>query len=249
MGGVQSARCPKAFAWLAHALTLSGVLWACLALIAVFEGETNSMWIFLGIALVVDGVDGWFARRTDVTTHAPGFDGVALDLIVDYLTWSFIPAFFLYSTGLLGGGPSAVALFVLICGSSMFCYCNTGMKTHDYYFMGFPAAWNIVAVMLWILQTPVVMNAVIVVIFAALTLAPIAFVHPFRVRRLMPINIGMTAVWIVTTGYLVAVRPDHPWTVATLWWVSGTWFVGVGIWRTLRTRRSGKLQEQASALV
>ncbi len=61
------------------------------------------MYLWLVVAFVVDGIDGPLARRYDVKTYAPQFDGVLLDLIIDYLTYVFIPAFALFRQRAAGG--------------------------------------------------------------------------------------------------------------------------------------------------
>lgn len=220
-------------AWAVHAFTLTGAVWATLALLALFEDRPQLMWLYLGIALVVDGVDGTLARRADVRRYAPHFDGVILDSIIDYLTWTFIPALFLYRAGLLGEGALGVILLLLINVSSMFCYANTRMKTGDNYFLGFPAAWNIVALALWLLDAGVAVNTAVVVVLALLTWAPIAFVHPLRVARLRVVTILATAVWILASAALVVSHPDvEPW-IAAAWAVSGGWVILVGLIRTV----------------
>lgn len=223
-------------AWAVHAFTMTGIIWATLALHSVFIGQPKMMWLYLGIALLVDGFDGTLARKADVKKYTPHFDGSALDLIIDYLTWTFIPAFFLMKAGLLGPPPSAAIMITIICVSSMFCYANTGMKSTDYYFVGFPAAWNVVAAYMWILDLPVYWNALIIVTLAVLTVLPVKFVHPFRVRKMMPLTIAVTTIWLVTTTTLLAMHPVRLWWVELLWWISGLWFLGVGFWRTLRGR-------------
>ena len=47
------------------------------------------LWLFA--ALVVDGVDGTLARAARVKAVAPRIDGDALDLVVDYLNYVFVP--------------------------------------------------------------------------------------------------------------------------------------------------------------
>lgn len=230
-----------AAAWSVHLLTLSGIAWACLAMIALLHGELVQMWLWLGIALVVDSVDGTLARKADVQAHTPGFDGTVLDIVVDYLTWTFIPALFMYLYLPFGADWWATTAFVLICVSSAFCYCNVSLKTPDNYFMGFPAAWNIVAVALWILGTGAVLNTVITLALAALTVAPLAFVHPFRVARLMPVNIIAALGWIATSAVLVSQHPEHHWMLLTGWWACGGWLLLISGIRTvqgLRPKRS-----------
>ncbi|MEZ5084881.1 MAG: phosphatidylcholine synthase [Tessaracoccus sp.] len=223
-----------ALAWLVHLFTMTGVVWACLAVVALFEGQIARMWLWLGIALIVDGLDGTLARKAEVKTYAPGFDGTVLDVMVDYLTWTFIPALFMYLYLPLGSVGVAVTMFVLICASSVFCYCNVSLKTHDYYFMGFPAAWNVVAVVMWILDTGATFNVIVTIVLSVLTVAPLTFVHPFRVARLMPVNVVAAFGWIATTAVLVAQHPERGLVVEILWWITGGWLMLLSAFRTLQ---------------
>ncbi|MCD4549348.1 MULTISPECIES: CDP-alcohol phosphatidyltransferase family protein [unclassified Schaalia] len=224
----------KCAAWGVHAFTMTGVMWAGLAMLALVHESPSLMWMWLAVALIVDGIDGTLARRADVTRWAPHFDGKALDLIVDYLTWTFIPAAFMYLHIPLGPPWAAMLIFVLICTSSMFCYCNTAMKTHDFYFMGFPAAWNVVAIIMWIMHTGPVINIIFCVVLAILTLMPITFVHPFRVGTLMPVNIVAAVLWVGGTIYLISTYPQRPTLVHILWWVGGIWLMLISAWRSTR---------------
>src|SRR3712207_3155121 len=52
-------------------------------------------------ALVVDGIDGTFARAARVKERLPRIDGDALDLIIDYITYVLIPALMIWRMGLL----------------------------------------------------------------------------------------------------------------------------------------------------
>ncbi len=86
-----------------HLLTATGAVFAMLAMLAAVDGKWSMMFLWLVVAFVVDGIDGPLARKYDVKTNAPQFDGVLLDLIIDYLTYVFIPAFALFKSGLLPG--------------------------------------------------------------------------------------------------------------------------------------------------
>ena len=220
-------------AWAVHAFTLTGIIWATLAMLALADNQPKLMWLYLGIALVVDGVDGSMARAAEVGKYAPNFDGVILDSIIDYLTWTFIPALFMFKTGLLGEGAWGVFLLVLINLTSMFCYANAQMKTNDYYFMGFPAAWNIVALALWFMNPSLLATSIIVIIFSILTWAPIAFVHPFRVKRLMPVNIIAAIAWVATSAMMVISYPEADVITTIIWIVSGVWLVVLGLIRSV----------------
>ncbi|GAB3623584.1 phosphatidylcholine/phosphatidylserine synthase [Mariniluteicoccus endophyticus] len=223
-------------AWLVHAFTMTGVAWACLALVSLVRGDVLAMWGWLGVALVVDALDGTLARRAEVKRHVPWFDGTVLDIIVDYLTWTFIPALFLYLHVPFGPAPMGALMMVVVCATSMFCYCNTQMKSSDNYFVGFPAAWNIVAVYMWILQTGPVVNVVATVVLAVMTLVPMVYLHPFRVRRLMAVNIVAVIVWFACTVALVLMHPDRPVWIQVLWWLGIGWCGLLSLWRTIRGR-------------
>src|SRR3990172_12421103 len=86
---------------LVHLLTASGAALALLALLAACRSDWQGMFIWLGLALIVDGIDGPLARKVDVKTVLPRFSGERLDLIVDYLTYVAIPAFALSEAELL----------------------------------------------------------------------------------------------------------------------------------------------------
>lgn len=231
----------RARAWAVHAFTLSGVAFALLAMIALIDGQVQWMWLWLGIAMMVDGVDGFFARRARVKEVLPWFDGGVVDIAVDYLTWTFIPAMFMVLHLPLGPRPIALALAVVILASSMFCYANAHWKSTDNYFVGFPAAWNIVAVAMYVLATPGWANIVITLGLVILTLVPTHYTHPFRVQRFMAINIAAILVWVVATGALVALHPHRPVSLLVAFWIGGGWFLISGVLRDLagRAKSSG----------
>ena len=56
-----------------HLLTATGAAFALLALIAATRGDWQWMFIWLGVALIVDTVGGLLARRVDVTRVLPRF--------------------------------------------------------------------------------------------------------------------------------------------------------------------------------
>ena len=138
-------------AWGAHGFTATGVVLAFLATLALLDNQPKACLLWLGLALIVDGVDGSLARRVNVQTVLPSFDGSVLDLVIDYLTYVFIPALFIYRYIAL---PDFTPLFTVsvILVSSLFCFCNVNMKSKDNYFQGFPAAWNVVALCVYIIQ-------------------------------------------------------------------------------------------------
>lgn len=224
-------------AWSVHLFTMTGAAWAVLAMVALHQGDIKMMWLWLGIANVVDAIDGSFARAANVRKYAPSFDGSILDNIIDYLTWTFIPAVFMYLYLDFGSQTMAAIAMIFIVTSSAFCYCNVGLKTDDNYFMGFPAAWNVVALIMWLVGTGATANLIITLVLGVLTLAPLAFVHPFRVRWLRPLNIAAVSAWLGLSAYLVVVAPEWPTIPALVWWASGIWLMLISAVRTFDEMR------------
>jgi phosphatidylcholine synthase len=168
-------------AWAVHLLTASGAVLALLALDAVEQGREFAALAWLGVALIVDGVDGTLARAANVRERAPNIDGNTLDLVVDYLTYVFVPALLIWRGGYFPG-TLALPLTAAILLSSLYVFARRDMKTDDGYFRGFPALWNIVAFYLVVATPSPGIAAAIVVILVAMTFAHVHVVHPFRVR-------------------------------------------------------------------
>ena len=223
----------QAKAWGVHAVTASGVILALLALLAVLDSQPKQCLLWLGLALLVDGLDGSLARRYDVKGVLPHFDGSTLDLVIDYLTYVFIPAIFLYRFIPL---PDFTALFAvgLILVSSLFCFCNLNMKSQDNYFVGFPAAWNVVVVYFYLLEFAPWLSFATILALSGLTLTRVKFLHPFRVKAFMPLNIAVTLLWMFACAWLILLYPlNSTWLVA-VWLLASIYFVGVCLWRTAR---------------
>ena len=222
----------KAKAWSAHGVTATGVVLALMAILALFDNQPRDCLLWLGAALLVDGLDGTLARRVQTSTMLPNFDGSTLDLVIDYLTYVFIPAIFIYRYIDL---PEHTALVTvsLILVSSLFCFCNLNMKSSDNYFVGFPAAWNVVALYIWIIDPPPVVSLLLICFLAALTLTKLKFLHPFRVRKLMPLNIVVTFVWMISSMFLILQHPFYKSLVLGIWWLASAYFVGICLWRSL----------------
>ncbi len=216
-----------------HLLTATGAVLALLALRAAHAGDWQMMFVWLGVALVVDAIDGPLARHVDVKTVLPRFSGERLDLIVDYLTYCAIPAFVLTETDLLPPTsrlPAAIAILL----SSLFHVADLNSKTEEGYFVGFPATWNIVLLNLFALRPEPFVSLGIVFVLVLLTFVPILSVHPFRVARLRLLTGFVTAVWAGAAALAIANPfPSALW-VQVLLIVTAAYFASVGLWRSLR---------------
>lgn len=192
-----------------HVFTACGAALALLAMILATGGHWAGMFFCLGMALVVDGLDGPLAREFKTTEVLPRWSGETLDLVVDFTTYVFVPAYAIAASGQL---PNALAIpagiLVVITGALYFAKRPLQMKTADNYFRGFPAAWNLAAFYLYLLEPPPWLAAAAIAALAGLTFADFKFVHPLRVRRFRKFNIALLAIWAVLAGMTVLYNLD-----------------------------------------
>lgn len=190
-----------------HILTASGAFFAFLSLVAAAEFRFVNSFLWLGVALIVDGVDGPLARKLEVKKWWPYWSGDMLDSVIDYVTFVMIPAFILYQTGLLGKYSSFLAAAIIVITSAIY-YADTRMKTTDYGFKGFPVCWNMVVFALYIISPNQAVAIAIVLIAAVLTFVPIIFVHPVRVKVLRKLTLGVFALWGLSGILALAADPN-----------------------------------------
>lgn len=230
---MQTSRRRLSLAWAVHLFTAAGAVLAFLALLAVLEHRWTEAMLWLFAALVVDGVDGMAARAAGTRELVPRIDGDALDLVIDYLTYVFIPTFFLWEAELLWE-RAALPLCALILISSLYTFARRDMKTEDGYFRGFPALWNLVALYLYAGRFDAAVSTIVIVALALLTFAPIHVAHPFRVRqygRWLPI---LSVVWAGATFLLLLQGSEQHRSILVLLSASaGVLFLAAGLWRTL----------------
>jgi phosphatidylcholine synthase len=174
-------------------------LGAGVALIALLEAVREhwaAMFWWLGVALVIDGVDGPIARRLDVVRIQPNWSGEVLDLVVDFVTYVFVPAYAITASGLLL--PLAAPLLGAgIAVSGALYFSDRRMKAADNHFRGFPGLWNIAAFYLFLLHLPPALSSLGVAVLIVLTFAPFHVLHPVRVVRLRWLTLLLIGVWAV----------------------------------------------------
>tara|TARA_B100000029_G_scaffold507535_1_gene592374 strand:- start:1057 stop:1782 length:726 start_codon:yes stop_codon:yes gene_type:complete len=192
----------KIAAWAVHGFTGSGAVLGLLAIISILNDDAVGAFLWLGLALLIDGIDGTLARKVDVNKQTPNIDGTIIDSVVDYLNYVIVPSLMIYWFQMVPSwfeliAPSAIIL------SSLYTFANLKMKTEDYYFRGFPAVWNIAVLYFFILGTHEYINITVVIFCIILTFTPVKFVHPLRVADLRNLTIFFTIVWSATTLKLV----------------------------------------------
>ena len=189
-----------------HVFTASGAICGLFATRAILNHDFEIAFCWLGLALLIDGLDGIFARAVNVGRVLSRFSGERLDLIVDYLTYVFVPVLALLEGGYLVGWPGLFAAGLILL-SSLFHFADLDSKAGDNSFVGFPALWNLVAFYIIALALSPVVALMVVAIFVVLTFVPWRWVHPLRVRMARPVTVvvmlgwGVVAAWTIFMGF------------------------------------------------
>jgi phosphatidylcholine synthase len=215
----------RAFA--VHVFTATGAALALTALFYAVEGQWTSMFLCLGIALIIDAVDGTIARYVGVAGVLPRWSGDLLDLVVDFVTYVFVPAYAIAAGGILPV-PLALPAGALIVITGAIYFADRQMKLPGNYFRGFPALWNGLAFYLFLIRPAPWFALLIVIAFSALTFMPFKFLHPIRVKRFRALNV--TAVLIgsmLAIGALIYELHPAMWVTAGLLLI-GLYFLVVG---------------------
>ena len=183
-----------------HLLTASGAVFAMLAMLAAVDQKWDLMFLWLVVAFAVDGIDGPLARKYEVKKYAAQFDGVLLDLIIDYLTYVFIPAFALFKSGLLPGWTGWFAIIVITFASAMY-FADTRMKTKDNSFSGFPGCWNMLIIVMFAIEPNFWIIVALVTGLAITMFIPLKFIHPVRTERWRMLSLPMAFAWTFFAGW------------------------------------------------
>ena len=214
-----------ALAFSIHIFTACGAGVALLAMIAAVAHDWALMFGWLGVALIIDGIDGSLARAVDTRGNAPRWSGEVLDLVVDFTTYVFVPTYAIVSADLMPAEWAQPAGFIIAVTAALY-FADANMKSADNHFVGFPAVWNLVAFYLLLVRPAPWIAVVTVAVFAVMTFLPIKFVHPVRVRRLRWLNMAALALWagLALAAVLQGLAP-HPWVTAALCLIGGYFLV------------------------
>jgi phosphatidylcholine synthase len=215
----------RAAAFSVHIFTALGAGLALLALLDAVREQWAAMFAWLGIALLVDGLDGPMARRLDVLRLQPNWSGEVLDLVVDFVTYVFVPAYAITASGLL------VPLLAPLLGagiaiSGALYFADRRMKTDDNHFRGFPALWNAAAFYLFLLHPAPMISSLAIAVLIILTFVPFNTLHPVRVVRLRKVTLSLMVIWALLAILTLASNFDVSLTVTAVLSAIGVYVVG-----------------------
>jgi phosphatidylcholine synthase len=205
----------RARAFGVHIFTALGGAIALIAMLEAVREHWAAMFGWLGVALIIDGLDGPLARRFKVEEILPNWSGDTLDLVIDFLTYVFVPAYAITASGLLI--PVAAPLLgaaIVISGSLYFA--DRRMKTDDNHFRGFPALWNAAAFYLFLIKPPTAVGSILLAALVVLTFVPFNVLHPVRTIRLRKLNLVLIGLWAVLAIMTVVADFVVPWWVTAV---------------------------------
>ena len=224
-------------AWLVHLYTASGALFAFLALNRIFYDRYRDAFFWLFLAVIVDATDGVFARRADVASRLPWFNGAKLDDIVDYLTYVFVPAFFIWHALLVPDRWSTIVVGAMLL-SSAYGFNRADAKTADGFFTGFPSYWNVVVFYLYLAGLSPEANAAILLALAVLVFVPIRYVYPSRTPVWRAPTIVLGALWALL---MIAMLWQMPAISRPVFWASlvfPAYYLALSLALDVRRRRA-----------
>jgi phosphatidylcholine synthase len=202
-------------AWSVHAFTASAAFVGVLTLMSIYHhAYRHALWL-MGLTIIIDALDGTFARWVRVKEVLPKIDGALLDNIVDYLNYVITPSFFLLvNPDML---PEFYATFVVIAVTitSSYQFCQADAKTPDHFFKGFPCYWNLAIFYMVIFHTSMTTNAILLSVCCVLVFVPIKYIYPSRIdyltksKKLRNLMHAYSLLYGISTGFLLWHYPQN----------------------------------------
>ena len=229
-------------ACLVHIFTGSGIIFSFMALVSVIEGYKLLTFMFLGIALLVDIVDGTLARKYKTEIIFPNIDGKTLDTIIDYINYIFIPCIMIYKFGYLPPDFTIIIPIVIIC-VSLYSYVNTKLVATSFSYIGFPSIWNVILLYLEILSFNQWINLFIILLFILLKFVPFRVIHPMRNVAFKKTNITFLFGTLLTSSILLMSKlevkfiNDFYFYFLVLWLIFNSYFILFVVFSNLLSSR------------
>ncbi len=227
----------RVLGWSIHAFTACGAFVGLLALLAIYQQNFILAFWLMGATIVIDAVDGMFARAIKIKEVVPEVDGALLDNIVDFFTYTIVPCFFLLVTNLL---PAywRVLCVMAITFASAYQFTQVDAKTSDHFFKGFPSYWNIAVFYLFFWQMSKSANMIILLSLAVLSFVPIKYIYPSRLdyltnnKYLRLTMVAITVIWGAATSGLLWLYPESNHFLVALSLGYCLLYIGISLYRT-----------------
>uniref|UniRef100_A0A6T6LIY1 Phosphatidylcholine synthase n=1 Tax=Timspurckia oligopyrenoides TaxID=708627 RepID=A0A6T6LIY1_9RHOD len=184
-------------AWGVHLYTGLGLPVNYFSLRALFVERDMRLFMMLNmLAVFIDATDGTLARLVDVKHVAPTFDGAQLDNIIDFVTFTFLPAAAIPASGIISNVALQSTCAILTLLASAYQFCQSSAKT-DAAFVGFASYWNLILWYCVVLKPPQNVVVGVYLVLCVLSFVPIHYIYPSRTKKLMSVTLVLGGIWSV----------------------------------------------------
>lgn len=192
-----------------HLLTSCGMVTAFLAMVAIGKGDYKEALSWLLLYLVIDGIDGTFARKLKVKENLPTMDGAVIDDLSDFANFVFVPCWLLYECGLMATPFNFIAVIIIILSSAIY-YGKGKVVTDDNYFLGFTGMWNVVLFFLiCVFDFSEIINFVLLISLAIMQYLPIKFIYPSKPSKFRWLHIVVSVAMLIGFGGVLFEYPKE----------------------------------------
>ena len=223
---------------LVHLFTGFGIIAGYFALIAVINNNQKEAFLWLGLAFLIDSVDGTLARKFNVKKNLPNIDGKMLDSIIDFFNYVIIPSIMIYWFRYVPDQFSVLIPAILIF-ISIYSYVNLNILTNDNYYNGFPAIWNVIVLYFYIFGTSQNVNLILLTLLIFLKFSPLKCIHPLRVKRFKNLSIIFAIIWFLTSALLILIKQSNQISINEIfimffWVISNIYFIVISLSKTFK---------------
>ena len=200
----------KLAAWSVHVFTATGLLAGFMGLLAVTEGNYRLAMLWILVTLIIDGIDGTFARLARVGEVLPDVSGKTIDYVIDFFTYAILPAYLFYEVFDFTYWARLACCFAMLLSAAIY-YGREGMVSADgKHFVGFPVLWNMVVyVLVFVLpELPPWALVTLVMAFAVLHFVPVLFAYPSRGGRWWVLTLVATVAFVLSAVINVWAYPE-----------------------------------------
>jgi len=225
-------------AWSVHLLTCSGLIIGFFALISVFKNDQSSAFLFLGLALLIDAIDGTLARKFKVTVFVKNIDGKMLDSVIDFFNYIIIPSVMIYWFKFVPT-PFEIIIPSIILIISAISYSNNKLMTPDNFYKGFPCIWNILLFYLYLFDLSQTHNLLLISACILLKFIPIKFIHPLRVNKYKKYSAVFMVLWFISSFKILlspfyVLNNNFDYLFLGIWLISNMYFICLTIFELYR---------------
>nr|WP_084662864.1 CDP-diacylglycerol--serine O-phosphatidyltransferase [Paenibacillus fonticola] len=179
-------------------LTLGNLSLGLISIILAFNNNAGMATLLVFVAIILDGADGWAARKL----HAQSEFGKVLDSLSDIITFGAAPAYILYEAVFHELSPAlgwGITILFPVCGALRLARFNVqnGMKR---YFVGLPipAAGGMLALLSFFKN-----DVPVIVLFAVSLLLALLMVSSIRYPSVTNFSPSRRTIWFVLTLMLI----------------------------------------------